>query len=77
MRRPSDNAILKHVADEIAKCKDNPYYFATNYMIVSGKPFTTSLTEHQFNLIVKSLSTRTREQNIITVPHGAGKSKNP
>ena len=34
---------------EIVKCRDNPYYFATNYLTVNGKPFTTPLSEKAFN----------------------------
>lgn len=61
----------KAIKEELDKCKDNPYYFATRYLTVNGKPFTTGLREHQFNAMFKALSTRTREQNIVQVPYGA------
>jgi len=34
---------------EIEKCKKSPYYYATKYLTVNGKPFTTRLTEEEFN----------------------------
>ena len=37
------------VAEEFKKCKESPYYFATNYIKVNGKPFTTNLSEEVFN----------------------------
>lgn len=35
--------------EEIKKCVKSPYYFATNYLTVNDKPFTTPLNEKQFN----------------------------
>jgi hypothetical protein len=57
-----DEEVLK----EIQKCKDSPYYFATKYLKVKTgqlnmmgedvvKPFTTHLTEEEFNKLVKDL----------------------
>lgn len=40
---------LEEQFSELRKCKDSPYYFATRYVTVDGKPFRTSLTEQQFN----------------------------
>lgn len=37
------------IQEEIQKCISNPYYFATTYMVVNGKPFTTPLDEDIFN----------------------------
>jgi len=37
------------IQSELEKCKNSPYYFATNYMTCNGKPFTTHLTEEEFN----------------------------
>lgn len=37
---------------EYDKCKDSPYYFATKYLVVNGKPFTTRYTEDEFNKII-------------------------
>lgn len=34
---------------ELHKCKINPYYYATKYLTVNGQPFTTRLTETEFN----------------------------
>lgn len=46
---------IKHHPElnEIIKCRENPYYFATKYLTVNGKPFTTLLTEQEFNKQVK------------------------
>ena len=35
--------------EEIRKCIDSPYYFATKYLVVNGKPFETPLSEKAFN----------------------------
>lgn len=35
--------------EEIKKCKESPYYYATKYLSVNGKPFKTRLTEEEFN----------------------------
>jgi hypothetical protein len=34
---------------EMAKCKASPYYFATKYLSVNGKPFSTKYTQSEFN----------------------------
>lgn len=44
---------------EYEKCKTNPYYYATKYLTINGKPFTTLLTEEQFNNEFKSLQNGT------------------
>ena len=36
--------------EEFEKCKNNHYYCATKYLIVDNKPFTTILTEKEFQL---------------------------
>jgi len=41
--------IAKSLDDEIRKCLESPYYFATKYWKVNGKPFTTNLSEEEFN----------------------------
>lgn len=35
--------------DELRKCNDSPYYYATKYLTVNGQPYTTRLTEVEFN----------------------------
>jgi hypothetical protein len=40
---------------EIRKCRENPYYFATKYATLNGEPFTTTLSEEEFNNHYKSL----------------------
>ncbi len=35
--------------DEVQKCKASPYYYATTYLLINGKRFTTLLTEDEFN----------------------------
>lgn len=35
--------------DEIEKCRNNPYYFFTNYCGINGQLATTKLTEQEFN----------------------------
>lgn len=46
--------ISNNLIDEILKCKNNPYYFATNYLKVIDNdynqiPYTTNLSEKEFN----------------------------
>ncbi len=41
--------------NEINKCKNSPYYYATKYLTVNGKPFTTMLNETEFNTFFKNL----------------------
>lgn len=38
-----------HWEQEMKKCIDSPYYFATTYLTVNGMPFTTLYTEEEFN----------------------------
>jgi hypothetical protein len=50
----------EEIAEELKKCRDNPFYFATVYVQIKnseGKmmPFTTNLTEKQFNEIIENL----------------------
>jgi len=35
--------------EEQEKCSASPYYFATKYLTMNGKPFTTRLSEEEFN----------------------------
>lgn len=51
------------IAMEIAKCRASPYYFATTYLQVidsrgNKHPFTTLLTEDEFNKEIKELTFR-------------------
>lgn len=39
----------KTMQEEFDKCIKSPYYYATKYLIVNGKPFTTKLSEQDFN----------------------------
>lgn len=48
--------IPKNWKEECEKCK-NPYYFATKYLRIDGKPFTTYLNEEQFNKIIEKYET--------------------
>ena len=48
--------IPDETANEIKKCNENPYYFATTYLTINGKPFTTPLKEEVFNNLFKQLS---------------------
>jgi len=48
----SNKAILKLTEkklEEFNKCKESPYYFATKYLKINGKPFETNYTEEEFN----------------------------
>jgi hypothetical protein len=50
----------QEIQEEILKCKQSPYYFATKYLIVKNHrgesvPFATPLTEKQFNKMFKKL----------------------
>ena len=42
------------IQEELQKCKENPYYFATNYLKIYDQdadehPYTTNLSEEEFN----------------------------
>lgn len=45
------------LSEEITKCKNSPYYFATNYLKITedgiSQPFTTTLSEDEFNKAIK------------------------
>jgi len=47
--------------EEYNKCRNSPYYFMTKYMTVNGKPFTTELTEEEFNKKVKIYKELTKD----------------
>jgi len=54
------NMTQQEIQDEILKCKESPYYFATKYLKVKNHrqetvPFKTPLTEEEFNKIFKEL----------------------
>jgi len=54
------NMTQQEIQDEILKCKQSPYYFATKYLIVQNHkkekvPFTTPLSEKDFNEMFKKL----------------------
>lgn len=34
---------------EIHKCRENPYYFATQYLTIGNDKFTINLSEDEFN----------------------------
>ena len=40
---------MEHVKSEFKKCKESPYYFFKNYVLVDGKPPTIKETEQEFN----------------------------
>jgi len=42
---------------ELLKCYESPWYFATKYIRINGKPFTTNLTEEEFNELYSELQT--------------------
>lgn len=41
--------VTKAELEEIAKSNQSPYYFATNFLFVNGKPFTTMYTQEEFD----------------------------
>lgn len=45
---------LEDIYTELNKCKESPYYFATKYMTVNGKPFETLYSEEGFNFLIKA-----------------------
>lgn len=50
--QPKENKLTgeyKEHFKEYERCRKNPYYFATKYLTVDGKPFTTNLNETEFN----------------------------
>lgn len=55
----------KQISKEIQKCRDSPYYFATNYLTVKNHKnesvlFTTLLSEEEFNEKFK-IMTKTKD----------------
>jgi hypothetical protein len=44
-----------HDVEEVKKCIESPYYYAMKYLTVNGQPFTTPLTEEEFNKEFKGL----------------------
>lgn len=47
--------------EEIKKCQKSPHYFATNYLVVDGKKFTTLLTEKEFNELYENVTSGRHE----------------
>jgi len=50
----------QEIQEEILKCQESPYYFATKYLTVKNHkgeiiPFKTHLSEKQFNEMFKKL----------------------
>jgi hypothetical protein len=41
---------------EYKKCVESPYYYATTYLKVNRKPFTTHYTEKEFNELYHRIS---------------------
>lgn len=57
---PDECYISKNILEEIKKCKESPWYFATKYIIVKNHnnqsiPFRTPLTEEEFNNFINIL----------------------
>lgn len=48
----------EYMLRELEKCKENPYYFATKYLTINGKPYTTVLTEEEFNNYTNNLKSK-------------------
>ena len=49
----NENPLVEWIRDEYNKCKSNPYYFFTHYWKINGKPATTSMSEEEFNKLIK------------------------
>lgn len=54
----------EEILEEIKKCKDSPYYFATNYIMVKNHreeliKLQTPLTEQEFNQMFKDYEANT------------------
>lgn len=49
------NICIEEEYTEFQLCKSNPYYYATKYLTINDKPFTTLLKEKEFNEAVKKL----------------------
>ena len=60
---------IDEIHSEFEKCKNNPYYFATNYLTVNTingvKPYTTILSEEQFNQVFREIEDGTFYNNQI------------
>ncbi len=57
---------------ECQKCMTDPYYFASNYLIVDGKPFTAGYDRMIFNRLFNTphLMYMRRERNEISKLYG-------
>jgi len=58
---------IKQIKEEIDKCKNSPYYFATKYLKVKNTPYSedivdfyTPLSEKEFNKQFKELQNETK-----------------
>jgi NAD kinase len=58
---------IKQIKEEINKCKNSPYYFATKYLKVKNTPYSedivdfyTHLSEEEFNKQFKELQNETK-----------------
>lgn len=56
----SKKNLSKYIEEEIAKCKQSPFYFATKYILVDGKPYESRWDEKTFNKIFKR---KTKDEN--------------
>ena len=60
--------IQEELEEEILRCKKSPYYFATKYLTVEYKgelkPFTTSLSEEEFNEMFNKLENGTYKRRV-------------
>ena len=52
-----DDIMKQVIQEELQKCKENPYYFATTYLKIydtkgDSYPYTTHLTKEEFNKLI-------------------------
>ena len=52
-----DEILMNTIQKELQKCKEDPYYFATNYLKIydsdgNSHSYTTHLTKEEFNKLI-------------------------
>ena len=52
-----DEILMNTIQKEMQKCKEDPYYFAINYLKIydsdgNSHPYTTHLTKEEFNKLI-------------------------
>jgi hypothetical protein len=60
----SSKTIMETVSDdeERIKCMNSPYYFATKYLTINGKPVKIDMSEEEYNKMYNELQLKRRRR---------------